>query len=51
MTPDIPLQIKALIASEIAEYPTEGREGRMTLDAFRAALRVHGKAIGCYASV
>ncbi|MEC7258919.1 MAG: hypothetical protein VXW58_13980 [Pseudomonadota bacterium] len=100
---DIPGHIKALIAQEMRDFPAQDRAGRMTVEAFRKALReprevtvnfsggitqtcwsvtrpngpyrviylpsadyfslcvesdfgpldigVHGKAIGCYASV
>lgn len=35
----MPEQIKALISGEIAAYPVDDRSGRMTVEAFRAALR------------
>ena len=35
----VPEQIKALIAGEIAAYPAGDRCGRMTVEAFRTALR------------
>ncbi len=37
--PSVAEQIKARIADEIAAYPADDRTGRMTVEAFRAALR------------
>ncbi|MAY88855.1 MAG: hypothetical protein CML02_19300 [Pseudooceanicola sp.] len=36
---DIPGHIKALIAQEMRDFPTQDRAGQMTVDAFRKALR------------
>ncbi len=37
--PDTAAEIKTLIAAEIAAYPVDSREARMTVEAFKANLR------------